>query len=54
MRNMADEMHLLGQYEQTCGEIPTDLMDLETSKLLIKELLYHQSRKTDSEKRKRS
>ncbi|MBF0584074.1 MAG: hypothetical protein HQL80_07545 [Magnetococcales bacterium] len=51
---LADQMRLLGQYEQRCGEMPpADLMDPETSKLFINELLRRHSKPKIHSKTKR-
>lgn len=51
---MADQMRLLGQYEQTCGEMPpADLLNPESSALFIKQLLHRYSKQKARGKTKR-
>ncbi len=40
------DMHLLGMYEQTCGEMPpAELLDPETSRLFIRQMSRRHGRK---------
>ncbi|MBF0096993.1 MAG: hypothetical protein HQM04_10540 [Magnetococcales bacterium] len=51
--NEAQQMRVLGRYEQTCGEMPpADLLDAESSRQLIQQLSRSGKKSRSEESRK--